>query len=114
MQKNEKLANDLKKLLIESDLIQDVRIYFNNKCYSSIRLENGDYEFELLKDIKPSYYFEYANDKSVSLSFEGELYHILNYGQQDLKFRIDFEKIFEDNNCFYEFGDAWNLTVYYN
>lgn len=109
-----KNCRTVKNLLIKNDLVQGTRIYFDGKCYSSKRFKNGEYEFELLNDILASDYFNYANDETISLSFEGELFEILNYEPQDSIFMKKFEKIFEDNNCYYEFGNSWNLTVYYN
>ena len=116
MTRNEKLANDIKNFLEKHDMIQDTRIYFNNKCFSSkLNRESEDwfYEYELIEDIVPSDYFEYANNKTVSMSFEGTLNHILNYGK-NRKLEEKFNKIFEQHSCYYEFGDAWNLTVYFD
>lgn len=103
---NEKLANDLKEF-IEKYEIGDTRIYFNNKCYHF----NSDGSCDTLEDIKPSTYFEYANDDTVSMSFEGRLHHAINYGT-DNRLLDKFDKVFEKHGCYYELGYAWSLSVY--
>jgi hypothetical protein len=107
MKKNEKLANDIKKF-IDKNKIVDTRVYFNNKCYDW----NSSSEMTIVEDIKPSTYFEYANDSTVSMSFEGELNYIINYGTNNKKLEA-FNKIFDKHNCYYELGYAWSLSVYY-
>lgn len=107
VEKNEALANDIKKFLEKNDLTTDVRVYFNNKCYSW----NIDKELVVLEDIKPSTYFEFANDETVAMSFEGELNHIINYGMKKTILKR-FDKIFEKHGVYYELGHAWNLSVY--
>lgn len=106
-EKNQKLVHDLQKFL-EKNQIGDTSIYFNNKC---IRVD-GAGNISLLEDIKGSTYFEYANDETVSLSFEGRLNHALNY-DTDRALVQKFEKIFAKHRCYYEFGYAWSLSVYY-
>lgn len=104
---NEKLANDLKKFC-EKHKIGDTTVFFNNKGYRF----NSDVEMNVLEDVEASEYFEFANDETVAMTFEGKLYHALNYGD-DPKLAEKFNKIFEKHDCYYEFGDAWNLSVYY-
>jgi outer membrane protein assembly factor BamB len=108
-EKNELLANDLKKFLLKHDMI-DTRIYFNGKCFDF----NSSGEVTTLEDIKGSTYFEYANDETVSMSFEGRLNHVINGYISDKKVMNGFDKIFEKHNCYYELGYAWSLSVYYN
>jgi hypothetical protein len=108
MERNEKLANELKDFMVKHK-IGDSRIYFNNMCYDF----DYDGNVNILEDIKGSKFFEYANDKTVSMSFEGTLNHILNYGQ-NRKLENEFNKIFEKHKCYYEFGYAWSLSVYFD
>jgi aryl-phospho-beta-D-glucosidase BglC (GH1 family) len=107
--RNEALANDLKKFIEKNQFI-DTRIYFNNKCYDF----KSDGSMEILEDIKGSSFFEYANDDTVSMSFEGTLNHILNGYHYMPKTQREFDKIFAKHNCYYEFGYAWSLSVYEN
>lgn len=109
--KNENLANDLKEFLEQNRLIADTRIYFNGMAYGY------DYnvsrsEYTVIEDIVPSDYFDFADDESVCMTFEGKLYHIINHGENDTLFG-QFDAIFDKHDCFYEFGNMWNLTVHY-
>lgn len=105
-EKNEKLALDIVSFLIEHELGLDTRVYYNGKC-----AENAD---RMITGIVGSDYFEYANDQTVSMSFEGSLNHLLNDWTYDRKLREKFDKIFEKHKCYYEQGNAWNLAVYYD
>lgn len=109
-EKNEKLANDIRDFLLKNNLAVDTRIYFNRMAYDSINSTN---EYELLNDITPTDYFEYANNETVSMSFEGELYHLINHRTNSGLYK-KFEKIFEKHNCWIQLGYAWSLSVYYN
>lgn len=110
--RNEMLAEDIKAFIMANGLNIDVRIYFNNKCYDWIEGDVYLKEPNLLTDIKPSQYFEYANDDTVAMSFEGDLYDIINYHEMP-KVLERFDEIFDRHNCYYELGHAWNLSVYY-
>jgi hypothetical protein len=109
-EKNEKLANDIKSFLLKNKLAVDTRIYFNGMAYDSVNSTN---EYEALNDITPTDYFEYANNETVSMSYEGELYDLINH-RTNSKLYQKFEQIFEKHNCWFEFGYAWSLSVYYN
>lgn len=107
-ERNEKLANDLKEFIMKNRLNIDVRIYFNNKCYDWIVYLK---EPNIIEDIKGSSFFEYANDETVSMSFEGDLYDIINYGELP-SILEGFESVFEKHGFYYELGNAWNLSAY--
>lgn len=106
-EKNELLANELRDFVGEHKL-GDISIYFNNQCY---RLDSEG-KVEVLTDIKGSTYFEYANDETVSMSFEGPLNYILNYGEIPALYHA-FNEIFVRHGCYFELGFAWSLSVYY-
>jgi len=108
MQRNESLANDLKAYIKKHEL-GDTRIYFNGLCYDF----NSNSKMTTIGVIFGSTYFEYANDKTVSMSFEGTLYNILNYGEAP-KMLEEFDKIFAKHKCYYELGYAWSLSVYFD
>jgi hypothetical protein len=108
-ERNQQLADDIKKFLLENELSQDTRIYFNNKCYD---FDSAGKTYETLEDIKPSDYFEYANDNTVSMSFEGPLYEVLNgYRNGWPELEDEFLEIFEKYDMYYEMGNAWNLAA---
>lgn len=49
------------------------------------------------------------------MSFEGPLYHMINYGSyEDVSdnFLVEFNDLFDEYGLYYELGDAWNLSAY--
>lgn len=100
-------------------LWSDIIIYFNGKAWKSDEDWSGVkgkkigedlYEFE---DRNPCDYFEYGNPNTLSMSFEGPLYDVLNgycYGWTRLE--DEFLKLFEKHGYYYELGYAWSLSAY--
>lgn len=106
--RNEMLANKIREFLIKNELTGDVRIYFNNMCYS---WNSDGNEYETLKDIKASHYFEGANDELVSMTFEGIFYDVINrYHGESIADK--FDDLLEENGYCYEFYNSWNLSIY--
>lgn len=106
--RNKMLANKIRDFLIEEGLTSNVRIFFNNICYS------WDYcgdKYEIIEDIKGSDYFEGSNDELVSMTFEGDFYDVINgyYGSLIID---KFDDLLEKSGFCYEFYDSWNLSVY--
>jgi hypothetical protein len=115
-EKNEKLANDLRDFIVKHEII-DTRIYFNNVCYDWSGNDFGDTSYKLLEDIKSTEFFEYGNDNTVSMSFEGFLYDVINYESFHPEHRPilkEFDEIFEKHDCYYELGYAWSLSVFFD
>ena len=114
-----RLAQDIYKFCIKKDLWGDNCIYFNGKAWASWESWNeekgkqiGDrlYEYD---NKNPKDYFEFVNPNTISMSFEGPLYHVLNaYVPGWTKLERQFNKIFEKHGCYYEMGHAWNLSVF--
>lgn len=68
------------------------------------------YEYD---DKNPCDYFEYGNPDTLSMSFEGNLYYVMNgYTSHSCKLEEKFSKLFEKYGLFYELGHAWNLSAY--
>lgn len=116
--KTENLAKDIHAWLVNHEMWMDVAIYFNGKCWST---NNGDYSefcynedryFE--REANPKDYFKYVREPEniLSMSFEGDLYYILN-GYEGFRLEEEFRKIFEKYGLYYELGNAWNLTCDY-
>jgi hypothetical protein len=115
----EALAKDIYNWCKEKDVWDDNTIYFDGKAWSNSsvwagvkgkKIADDLYEYE---DKNPRTYFEYANPKTLSMSFEGGLYSVLNgYVLGWSKLEEEFLKLFEKYGCFYEMGNAWNLSVY--
>ena len=119
MSKYESLARDIYKWCTKKNLWGDTCIYFDGKAWASWDEWHGVkgkpiaealYEYDN-KD--PKRYFEYANPNTLSMSFEGGLYYVLNaYVSGWVKLEDSFRKLFEKYDCYYELGHAWNLSVY--
>lgn len=101
LKRNESLVKELKDMLIESGLFSNVGIYFNNKYIS---------EDKKKEDVDVKKYLEYCNPKTVSMTFEGSLYEIINYSGG--KIVRDLESLFKKYNLYYELGYAWSLSLY--
>ena len=110
----ELFAVDIMCYLTENDLDSDVCIYFNNKRIRheyDWRTLNPKPKFIVEENMNPFDYFEYANHQHIlSMSFEGPLYDELNYVYG--KKTEGLEKIFKKYGCYFELGNAWNLSAY--
>lgn len=112
--KIEEMVKEIIDYLKANDLYNDVSIYFNNKRISFYNEWDKILQVvipytKVEEDMNPLDYFEYANPKHIlSMSFEGALYHLLNYDGNTDK----FDAIFHKYGLYYEQGDAWNLTAY--
>lgn len=114
--KIEKLAKEIREYLLKHELWVDVRIYFNGKAFSTDD-GHGNYGYNdpnklfVIEDVDPRRYFDYCGD-ILSMSFEGPLYDVMNYTFGELEEGL--VAIFEKYGCYYELGNAWNLTLYKN
>jgi hypothetical protein len=72
---------------------------------------NGAVEDEKLASAS----FNHATDETISMSFEGDLYEVLNYRNESLAnvFIPRFTKLLDSYGLLYELGDEWNLGTYY-
>lgn len=116
---NKLLAIDIYEWCIKHDLWGDNTIYFDGKAWSNSktwygvkgkRIADDLYEYE---DKNPFDYFEYANSKTLSMSFEGSLNHVLNgYTRGCFKLQEEFRRLFEKYGLYYELGNSWNLSAH--
>lgn len=64
----------------------------------------------------PRDYFDYCNENTVSISFDGSpIYEILNgYASPELfeSLHNDIENVIEPFGLYYELGNTWNLSLY--
>ena len=119
MSKHESLARDIYKWCKEHHLWGDNCIYFNGKAWASWpdwhgvngkKIDEDLYEYD---NKNPKDYFEYANPNTVSMSFEGPLYHVLNaYVSGWTKREHELTELFNKYGYYYELGHAWNLSAY--
>ena len=107
--RNLEVAKAIEKFGEEHGLLGDTCIYFNGIRWNYSTCHGSKRKIE--KEHKASDYFEYADDKSVCMSFEGGFYDALNH---NYGFEIDnaFTKMLKEKfNAYFELGNAWNLTV---
>ena len=119
MNKYESLTTDIYKWCKKKGLWEDCCIYCCGKAYASWSEWHGEkgkkigdrlYEYE---NKNPRDYFEYANPDTLSMSFEGNLFHVLNgYVSGWTKLEQQFAKLFEKHGFYYELGYAWSLSAY--
>ena len=116
--KQGKLAKDIIDWLLKKEIFDDTFIYVNGKRYGTYDGE-GHYNYGtnswdnvyVEDNMDPKRYFEYAG-KHLSMSFEGPLYDLLNYGFEfDSHAEEELTEIFHKHGYYYELGNAWNLTA---
>lgn len=113
--KLEALAKEIYQWLVDNEIWVDVAIYYDGKRMASWGKEGGKDVFRyngepFITEAEPSNYFEYVADPHIlSMSFEGPLYDVLNYGSG---LENEFTAIFEKHGLYYELGNSWNLTCY--
>lgn len=120
----EELALKIIKLLDQHDMFFQVNIYVNKKCYSDHKRPSAiEHRIEYTKHkqtIQVSYYetpcpdvtkqVEYSNPDTLTMTFEGPLYHDMNYGNQKITNKL--EALFSKYRLYSEQGYAWSLSLY--
>lgn len=110
--KIECMANDIYQFLLSHEMWIDVCIYYNGKRMRTVYQNNG-YECLIEGDMDPRDYFEYVAEPHIlSMSFEGIFYETLNgyRGGHSVRIEKEFCDLLNKHGCYYELGDAWNLT----
>jgi hypothetical protein len=117
--KMELLAKDIYKWCLKNGLWGDNIIYFDGKAWSSSSEWAGIHGKQIAENLyeyegkNPKDYFEYANPETLSMSFEGPLYEVLNaYRSGWVRLEAQFAKLFEKYGLYYEMGYSWSLSAY--
>ena len=113
--RNLKLANELREWLLDNDLWVDVVIYFNGKAYAPWdkgmkHFYYNDREHLIEYEDDPSRCVEYYSRDGITMTFEGDLYEIINY-EVAPKLLEEFDRIFEKYGLYYELGFSWSLAT---
>lgn len=108
MTKLGKLAKEIAQTLDKHQSEQDVAIYHENKRFSHF----GD-DWETEEGFLGSEYTEWANDDTITMTFEGPLYHAMNYGAND-ELVEELRALIGSHGFYWELGNAWNLSLYEN
>ena len=126
-ERNEQIAKDIIDFVKSVYCWTDICIFFNNKALSSnkkwgdfkgelisppykndIDAVNGIYEYNNIAS--PLHWTKYANEKTVTVSFDGDFYEWINdYGDTS-----KLSAVLEKYNAYYEMGEAFNFSVYFN
>ena len=99
----------------------DYRIFYRDKAID-VNTSSGR---KIMEDVKASDWVEYSNDKGVTVTFDGYIYELMNYGfhmepdeslgipeKHDWNLVDELNKLLEKYNCWYENGNYWNFAVY--
>ena len=106
MGKFEYIAYKILELLLEYDCSTDVVFYFEGK-----RLIETDKDWVIEEGYLGSDYTEYANDDTLTMTFEGPFFEVMNYGT-NYELYDKFDKLLQSFGYYYELGNAWNLALY--
>lgn len=123
-EEKEKLVFALIHWLDKRDLFMDINIYANHKRWSSDYYEKtlkdnmsiiedakiAKKKFYVTDNITAKDYIEFANDDLITMSFEGPMYHEMNYGSN--KIYDELQAFFEKRGLYFELGYAWSLSTY--
>lgn len=94
----------------ENNLDEDVALMYNGK-----RVEPNTVKEEEISSAS-KYLEKYYNDDTITMTFEGSLYHVLNYMMDNFDYcdkKVnEFSDILKKYNYYYEQGYAWNLALY--
>lgn len=107
------LAHKIAKLLSDYYYDSDTAIYFNGKrlqCFTTN--DRGGWIEE--EGFKGSDYCNYANDESITMTFEGcgSIYDVINGYSRNSNFAEAFNQLLDRYGYYYELGNAWNLSLY--
>lgn len=108
----EQLFQDLKKF-VEKYEFEDVYIYYKGNRYN-LDEQKGILRWQENTAVATDYMI-YGNNDTISVSFEGELYSIMNYPDSEMAVRIkkEFNELTLGTNLYCEYGEAWNLSYYF-
>jgi len=81
---------------------QDIRFLFDS--YGNLTIQENEF---------PTKYFCHANNKSINMTFEGDLYHALNSNTSNgHKAQEELRRILAKHDLWMEFGSAWNFRTF--
>lgn len=114
----ENLAIEIIKYLVKRDLFYDICIYINNQRWSTNKKDNATEKrisdkttVYVENNIDVLDYIVYGNPETITVSFEGPLYHEINYGSA--KAVTDINKILDKYGMYLEQGYAWTFAAYF-
>lgn len=113
-----RLMESILRVLYQSNAACMVNFYVNNKHFSTdehdgyirhdLRKDRIYWEDPIPNDVTKQ--IEYNNPETITMTFEGPLYHNINYGNGNLLEKID--KLASTYGLYAELGYAWSLALY--
>lgn len=106
--------------LSKNNLWKNVCIYVANEAWYSDPHPNSD-EHKTNKNVTYfvktdmdviEYLGEYCNPETISMTFEGPLYHKINYNDYDFVQTLT-KKFLDKYDLYFELGHAWSMTAYH-
>lgn len=121
--KQGQMAKEIDAFLTKHHLWEDCCIYVNGKRFTRKEIFDDNFdvkgsELYVEENMDPERYFDYFGDKFLCMSFEGPLYNVMNYYDEDLipgydeRMRDELSAIFKKYGRYYDLGNAWNLAAY--
>lgn len=114
----ENIALDLITFLQRHDLYYMVNIYVNNKVLTDNRMKGTETRdtpfgpYYIVHNVNPGDLLEYYNPETITVTFEGPLYHIINYSECHSLYK-ELCSLFERYGLYLEQGYAWSFSLYY-
>ena len=117
----EQLAKDLIDYFVKLGVFSDICIYVNSQAFKSnkycdetdlseAKTDTGN-KYYIRKNVDIKKQLEYSNPDTVSIVFEGPLYHLINYDDYDFIAKLT-KKFLTKYNLYFEQGYAWSMTAY--
>ena len=105
-EKMEKLREEIIELFKSYDLYLHCSIFCNGNKYSYYKDS-----LESVTECDVWQYIDYYNEDTLSMSFDGDIYDVFNYGLFP-KLLEKFDSLLRSYGLYYELGNAWNLSLY--
>ena len=95
------------RFLLRKGLAGDVQLFVGG-----LRVWLTDFSI-LSTDANPQMWVKYANRETITLTFEGAFYGVVNgHSKESSALMEEFIELLRGDGFYYELGDAWNLTLY--
>lgn len=107
-EKNERIVEEIKELLLENKLLNNTEIYYNNKCLVCNRGK-----IAIIDNVNVVDNLDNCNPETITISFEGNLslYSLINFKKEDKQLVVRrLKEICTKYNMYYE---VYNHNILY-
>lgn len=112
------LATRLIDYFTKHEYWYDMGIYVDEERWSSYPMDNAEMHctkngstYYVEKDVDIAAQMEYSNPKTISMYFEGPLYHKINYDDFDF-LTVLGDKFLKPYGLYFELGYPWSAAAY--